>query len=553
MDWEYPTKPEIEEPVVSKILPKAKVSLPELNLNKEVLKEEKPKKEKLDIVWQPIPGTSQELALTCPAQEILYTGPRGPGKTICQLMRYRSRVGLGYGSYWRGIIFDLEFKNLKDLVAQSRRFFPKFEDGCKWYSSATEYKWVWPTGEELLLAHAKDEEDYDNFHGWEMPFIGFNELTKYALSNFYDKIASINRSSFDPEKDTPKDNDGNYLTHDKKPLPPIPLEFFSTTNPSGPGHNWVKERFITPAKYGQILKHKVKFYDDFNDKHVEIERTRVAIFGNFYENKYLDDTYRAKLIKECESKPHLHAAWIKGSWDVTAGGAIDDLWQSEIHILDRFPIPKDWSVDRSYDWGSSHPYASLWWAETNGEEVTLLDGNIFCPPKGSLICLYELYGAEKISVNEGVKESAYHQAKKIKNIDDELLKLGWISSKVYPGPADNQIRDKRERDVDTIEQKMIEEGVSWEKSDKSPGSRILGLQLMRDRLQATKENSEKPHIYFMRNCQACINLLPPLPRDKKKPDDVDTNSIDHIWDAVRYRVLKGANRYATQVKVNVVY
>jgi hypothetical protein len=34
-------------------------------------------------------------------------------------------------------------------------------------------------------------------------------------------------------------------------LPPIPLEVFSTTNPYGPGHNWVKAKFIDVAPVGE--------------------------------------------------------------------------------------------------------------------------------------------------------------------------------------------------------------------------------------------------------------------------------------------------------------
>lgn len=62
-------------------------------------------------VWKPLPG-SQSLSLSCPCNEILYEGTRGPGKTAAQLARFRRLVGLGYGSFWRGVIFDTEYKNL---------------------------------------------------------------------------------------------------------------------------------------------------------------------------------------------------------------------------------------------------------------------------------------------------------------------------------------------------------------------------------------------------------------------------------------------------------
>lgn len=49
-------------------------------------------------VWKPLPG-SQSLSLSCPCNEILYEGTRGPGKTAAQLARFRRNVGVGYRSF----------------------------------------------------------------------------------------------------------------------------------------------------------------------------------------------------------------------------------------------------------------------------------------------------------------------------------------------------------------------------------------------------------------------------------------------------------------------
>ena len=512
-----------------------------------------------DVVWEPIPGSSQVLAITSPAHHTLYCGARGPGKTITQIMKFRSRVGIGYGSYWRGIIFDREFKNLQDMITQSKRFFPKFEDGCIWKNSATEYKWVWPTGEELMFRHVKKLEDYDGFHGWEIPFIGWNELTKYPTPDIYDKFMSINRSSFNPEEHTPKTKRGwktIYATANEKPLPPIPLEVFSTTNPSGPGHGWVRRRFITPAKYGELVKRDISYFDPSIGKDREIIRTQVAIFGSFYENPYLDPVYKAGLIESCAREPHLKAAWVDGSWDVTAGGAFDDKWQHLIHVKPRFKVPKEWKVDRTFDWGSTHPFSYGIWAEANGEEVTLEDGTKWCPTRGSLIRIAEIYGVVNdsygkpdFSQNKGLKMSAKDIALKGKALEQRLLKEGWISRPVQAGPADNQIRDVRESDVETIESKMAKEGIRFTKSDKSPGSRKVGLQLARDRFEASVRG-EGAGIYVTRNCEAFIELIPVLPRDPDDLDDVDTDAMDHIWDETRYRVLKGSNHLATKIETS---
>lgn len=89
-------------------------------------------------------------------------------------------------------------------------------------------------------------------------------------------------------------------------------------------------------------------------------------------------------------------------------------------------------------------------------------------------------------------------------------------------------------------------------SDKSPGSRIVGLQLARDRLESAIDN-EGPALYFMHNCRAAISMLPTLPRDEDNPEDVDTEAEDHVWDEIRYRVLASGNRYITGINKKEAY
>jgi hypothetical protein len=448
----------------------------------------------------------------------MYHGARGPGKTITQLMRFRSRVGQGYGSYWRGVIFDREFKNLGDLVAQSRRFFPKFDDGCKFLSSAQEYKWVWPTGEELLFRHVKKIGDYDGFHGWEVPFLGWNELTKHPTSELYDKLMSINRSSYTPEKDGWVGSDTGYGPNGEVP-PPIPLEVFITTNPSGPGHNWVKRQFIDPAPNGTIVKKEAAIFNPQTQLDEIYTKTQVAIFGSYRENKFLDPKYIAEL--DAITNENLRRAWLYGDWNVTAGGALDDLWNERKHVLPRFPIPRNWRIDRSMDWGSTHPFACAWWAETNGEEVILPDGRTFAPAKGSIIQIAELYATEGVGTNKGLKWGPALCAEKIIAKEKALMQGGWIVTQPWPGPADNQIRNVIDSESDTIETKFAKAGVKWTESDKSPGSRKNGLILLRDRLEAVISKPELPGLYVMTHCRDSIDTVTSIQYDEDNVEDVD--------------------------------
>ena len=487
-----------------------------------------------EVVWSPLPGTSQEIALDSRCDHTLYYGTRGNGKTEVQLMRYRRRVGIGYGKFWRGVIFDQEYKNLDDLIARSKRLFPLFDDGAKFLSSTSDLKWVWPSGEELLFRVAEKASDYDKYHGHEYPFIGWNELTKYKDASVYFKMMSCNRTSFDPATDSP----------DKAaPLPVIPCEVFSTTNPNGPGHNWVKREFITPAPVGTVYRKKIKVEVDENEAR-EYTVKQIAIFGSWKENPKLPSNYPATLMQAANGDKAVVAAWLKADWDIVAGGAFDDKWNKKVHIVPRFTVPKTWHIDRVFDWGSSTPFHVGWWAEADGTEATLDDGTKFCPQPKSIIMFHEMYGTAEIGTNKGLKLSARDIAVLIKNKEIDLMNREWILEQPSPGPADNQISNVREVDTDTIANKMAAEGIRWTESDKSPGTLAIGMQLARDRLEAAVRG-EGPGLYIMEHCRATIDIFPNLTRDPDKPDQVAPGGEDHPWDTMRYRILANGARMAT--------
>jgi hypothetical protein len=112
-----------------------------------------------------------------------------------------------------------------------------------------------------------------------------------------------------------------------------------------------------------------------------------------------------------------------------------------------------------------------------------------------------------------------------------------ITGRVQPGPADSAIYNVT--DDASIGQNMESEGVFWTLADKKAGSRKNGWELMRDRLSAVTDHNlqDKPGLYVFETCRDFIRTVPPIPRDGKDPDDVDTDAEDHAADDARYRVL----------------
>lgn len=516
------------------------------------------------VVWTPLPG-SQTLAMSCPAHIILYHGTRGPGKTDSQLMRFRRRVGQGYGRHWRGVIFDREYKNLDDLISKSLRWFPEFGDGARFLSSKSDYKWVWPTGEELLFRTIRRDADYWSYHGQEFPFIGWNELTKYPNDSLFDMMMSCNRSSFRPE-DHPLIIDGEIYKKtgqivlcdpdDRNAmeylLPEIPLEVFATCNPFGVGHNWVKRRFIDAAPPGRLVRKSINVFNPRTQRREDVVKYQVHLFGSYKENKYLSPEYVAEL--ESIRDPNKRKAWLGGNWDVVAGGMFDDVWDEKVHMIRPFPIPHNWRIDRSFDYGSSAPFSVGWWAESDGSDVQLADGTWMSTVKGDLFRIAEWYGWTGKN-NQGLRMLANEIAAGI--IERELA-MG-IHSRVKPGPADNSIWNVENGNSIAADMRKpvridgrLYPGVEWIRSDKSPGSRIAGWEKIRRYLDGAKQKTapdpkdpnktillprEHPGLFVFTNCRCFKELFPNLPRDEDNPDDVDTDAEDHIGDEVRYRVL----------------
>ena len=497
-----------------------------------------------EIVWEAIPG-SQSLAVTCPVNEMLYDGSRGPGKTDAQLMRFRALVGLGYGKHLRGIIFDREYKNLDDMVAKSEKHFFAFKDGAQFKRSKGDYCWVFATGETLFFRQIKRESDYMKFHGQEFPFIGWNELTKYPNRKIYDLMKSCNRSGFLPEKHTPRNKDGSFKTENGLVLPELPLQIFSTTNPWGPGHSWVKSEFVDDCEPGQIVKQVTNVYNPRTKQRENVTRTRVRLFGTYKENIYLSPEYIAGL--ERETDPERRKAWLLGDWNIRAGGMFNDIWKEHIHVIDNFKVPKNWRVDRAFDWGSSHPFSVGWYCEANGEAVTLDDGTKFAPRRGSVIRFAEWYGTSG-AINDGLRMSGPEIAEGIMSREMDMLKAKIISRIPDPGAADGQIFQVTQSDVATIGSKMAAEGIEWIPADKSSGSRKNGWQLIRDGLQ-NAVRGEGAGLYFTKRCKYARKFIVDTPRDEEDPDDVDTETEDHLQDELRYRMLDSSNKWSGKLKV----
>ena len=295
-------------------------------------------------------------------------------------------------------------------------------------------------------------------------------------------------------------------------------------NPGGIGHNSVKFNFIDNCQPMEIRQMPKK----------EGGLKRQYIPAKLEDNPTLTETdpdYEYRL--EGLGSKELVRAMRYGDWDIVAGGAVDDVWDIERHILEPFEIPKTWKIDRSFDWGSSAPFSVGWWAESDGCEVEISPGKKRTFKKGTLFRIVEHYGWNG-QPNKGVYRSAGKVAKEIKGIEKNSSILN--KHQVKPGPADTSIWDADDEGK-SIASKMQLQGIKWTRADKRPGSRKAGLEELRDRLKASaKIPMEEAGLFIFSTCYQFIRTVPTLSRDSKDPDDVDTKIEDHVYDESRYRI-----------------
>ena len=186
------------------------------------------------IEWKPTP--IQELALATTADEVLFGGSRGGGKTdtALQWLLYDSdKPAL------RGLVIRRNATDLEDFIDRARIKYSPL--GAKVAGNPTVIKF--PSGAMIYTGHLATPDAYTKYQGWEIHRLLMEEVTHIPTEKLYEKLLGSVRSTAEG----------------------IKTQVLLTTNPGGPGHEWVKDRFSIDSKPS-----KIKFAD-------EIGRTRIYI------------------------------------------------------------------------------------------------------------------------------------------------------------------------------------------------------------------------------------------------------------------------------------
>lgn len=237
---------------------------------------------------KPWPKQQAFLALDC--EEAFFGGSAGGGKSDTLLMAALQYVHVpGYSA----LILRRDFARLSLAGA--------IMDRAKAWLANTPARWneqrktfLFPSGATLQFGYIDNPQDRFRYASSEYQFIGWDELTEFALTD---------------------DENNLYLfmfSRLRKTLSlPVPLRVRSASNPGNIGHTWVKTRFL-PERY------------DPASEVIDGPEGRKCVPARIADNPAIDEgDYRQRLM---HLPPVTRDRLMLGDWDAAENLAIPAAW-----------------------------------------------------------------------------------------------------------------------------------------------------------------------------------------------------------------------------------
>ena len=369
-----------------------------------------------------------------------------------------------YASKYAGskqLILRRTFPELeKSLIRVSLELYPR---EIASYNSGN-HIWRFRNGSLIDFGYCDQENAVYRYQSAEYDVIRFDELTHFTES-LYTYLLSRIRGAKD-----------------------FPRSAKSSTNPGNIGHGWVKARWVDPAPpETEIL--------------TEQGTTRIFIPALVQDNKYLmqaDPDYikRLEMLPEAEKKALLY-----GSWDIFEGQFFGE-WDSTIHVVKPFQIPRDWRRVFVMDYGLD--MLAGYWIAIDPHEYAYVYREVYQPN------LIVSAAASTIRSMTG---------------DDDI--------QVWYAPPD--MWNRRQETGRSVAEIFGDHGLFLTKVN---NGREQGWLDLKEWLKPGTDETGKPaaHLRVFDGCRNLIRCFPAVVYDPKNPNDIsDANhELTHSLDAMRY-------------------
>lgn len=233
--------------------------------------------------------TAKQATFLCyEGREALFGGAAGGGKSVALLMAALQWVDQpGYGA----LILRRTYKQLAksdSILSKAKEWLlPLRSLGLKYNSN--DYKFTFPSGSTLEFGHMDTEDAKYNYQGGTWQFVGPDETTQFT-----GEMISYPRTRMRRSVDSP-----------------IPIRWRGASNPGGPGHDYIKSRYIKDAEGKNPATPDRRFFPAKID-----------------DNPNLDREDYVKQLREAGVDPLTLAQLLDGDWDAVPGGRFKREWFS---------------------------------------------------------------------------------------------------------------------------------------------------------------------------------------------------------------------------------
>lgn len=258
------------------------------------------------ITWKP---TLRQLAfMALPHREILFGGAVGGAKSIGLMLSALQYFDIpGYSA--------LILRTTRSALEQPGGLIPRSHEmlqgtGAKWHGNNSE--WTSPEGGKIRFGYLEAPRDKFRYASSEYQFIGFEELTEWRTGEDYRFMSTRMRR--------PK----------RLAALGVPIRKRATTNPIGPGFQWVKEHFVDRPNTSE----------------------RCFLPSLISDNPHLDSEEYLKSLADLP--PAVRLALENGQWIAGEPGLIFD--KNNFKYADAAQAPTDWQIRvRYWDFAATKP------------------------------------------------------------------------------------------------------------------------------------------------------------------------------------------------------
>lgn len=357
-----------------------------------------------------------------------------------------------------------------------------------------------PRDSQIVFQHCQDERQFDSAQGVEKHVLVIDEATQISerLIRFFRTWVRM-----------PEEMQERLPAQWRGKFPRI----IYTANPIGQSVPFFRRQFVEMCRDEAI---------------VQVAGFKRQYLLSRYTDNYSvnEDAHKGRL--EGIGDERLAKALDEGDWNAITGEFFPE-WDEDRHVIKfDFHVPAHWTRFRTLDLGYAEPFAVYWFAISDGEPFSDVNGKRRWLPRGARVVYREWYGCQPDDPAKGIRTR------------NEDIAAGILSRSEHDFHRVPTLTDSlafQDRGGKGIDEVFRDEGVPLTLGDTS---RPQGWSQMRSMLIGIDDPGELgeriPLLYIHHSCKYARDYIPALPRhpsETKKEDAAEHGEATHACDAIR--------------------